>query len=135
MPPLLWCKIVCVAGGGGGSPRTGMEKSGAPVRSFGCPHLPTSACPLLVANLAATDVTFLLCCVPFTALLYPLPAWVLGDFMCKFVNYIQQVRGLGWGARQGAGSRGAGMASARGESGGGGGGAGSCESALVGVRD
>uniref|UniRef100_UPI002952BE0C kiSS-1 receptor-like n=1 Tax=Panthera onca TaxID=9690 RepID=UPI002952BE0C len=42
-------------------------------------------------NLAATDVTFLLCCVPFTALLYPLPAWVLGDFMCKFVNYMQQV--------------------------------------------
>lgn len=118
---------------GGCFPRTGMEKSGAPVRSFGCPHLPTSACPLLVANLAATDVTFLLCCVPFTALLYPLPAWVLGDFMCKFVNYIQQVRGLGWGASQGARSRGAGMASARGESGGGG--ARSCESALVGVRD
>nr|KAF6480552.1 KISS1 receptor [Molossus molossus] len=44
-----------------------------------------------IANLAATDMTFLLCCVPFTALLYPLPAWVLGDFMCKFVNYIQQV--------------------------------------------
>ncbi|KAK2086812.1 KiSS-1 receptor [Saguinus oedipus] len=43
------------------------------------------------SNLAATDMTFLLCCVPFTALLYPLPAWVLGDFMCKFVNYIQQV--------------------------------------------
>lgn len=52
------------------------------------------------ANLAATDVTFLLCCVPFTALLYPLPAWVLGDFMCKFVNYIQQVGGgLGRGRR------------------------------------
>ncbi|XP_074193480.1 kiSS-1 receptor isoform X7 [Rhinolophus sinicus] len=45
-----------------------------------------------IANLAATDVTFLLCCVPFTALLYLLPAWVLGDFMCKFVNYIQQAR-------------------------------------------
>ncbi|XP_040485718.1 kiSS-1 receptor isoform X2 [Ursus maritimus] len=45
-----------------------------------------------IANLAATDVTFLLCCVPFTALLYPLPAWVLGDFMCKFVNYMQQSR-------------------------------------------
>lgn len=41
-------------------------------------------------------MTFLLCCVPFTALLYPLPAWVLGDFMCKFVNYMQQV--CGWGA-------------------------------------
>lgn len=58
------------------------------------------------ANLAATDVTFLLCCVPFTALLYPLPAWVLGDFMCKFVNYMQQVRGLGKGPRSpGAGLR------------------------------
>ncbi|XP_013360560.1 PREDICTED: kiSS-1 receptor isoform X1 [Chinchilla lanigera] len=44
-----------------------------------------------IANLAATDVIFLVCCVPFTALLYPLPTWVLGDFMCKFVNYIQQV--------------------------------------------
>ncbi|XP_004595963.2 kiSS-1 receptor [Ochotona princeps] len=44
-----------------------------------------------IANLAATDLTFLLCCVPFTALLYPLPVWVLGDFMCKFLNYIQQV--------------------------------------------
>lgn len=49
---------------------------------------------------------FLLCCVPFTALLYPLPAWVLGDFMCKFLNYIQQVRGLragGPGAESGCG--------------------------------
>ncbi|XP_004391272.1 LOW QUALITY PROTEIN: kiSS-1 receptor [Trichechus manatus latirostris] len=44
-----------------------------------------------IANLAATDVIFLLCCVPLTALLYPLPAWLLGDFMCEFVNYIQQV--------------------------------------------
>ena len=51
--------------------------------------------PPSAANLAATDLTFLLCCVPFTALLYPLPAWVLGDFMCKFLNYIQQVRRLG----------------------------------------
>lgn len=56
------------------------------------------------ANLAATDVTFLLCCVPFTALLYPLPSWVLGDFMCKFVNYIQQVRGLRGGAGAGPGA-------------------------------
>ncbi|KAM6219694.1 LOW QUALITY PROTEIN: kiSS-1 receptor [Rhynchocyon petersi] len=40
-----------------------------------------------LSNLAATDVTFLLC---FTALLYPLPAWVLGAFMRKFLNYIQQ---------------------------------------------
>lgn len=60
---------------------------------------------LPAANLAATDVTFLLCCVPFTALLYPLPAWVLGDFMCKFVNYMQQVRpGVQGRAGGGAGS-------------------------------
>lgn len=54
---------------------------------------PYVQCPLIppAANLAATDVTFLLCCMPFTALLYLLPAWVLDDFMCKFVNYIQQV--------------------------------------------
>jgi hypothetical protein len=55
--------------------------------------------------LAATDVTFLLCCVPFTALLYPLPAWVLGDFMCKFVNYIQQVGGTSKGLGKPVGYR------------------------------
>lgn len=72
------------------------------------------------ANLAATDVTFLLCCVPFTALLYPLPAWVLGDFMCKFVNYIQQVRGQGKGQGSqgrsvGVGGLGVGLSTRRGE--------------------
>lgn len=45
----------------------------------------------LAANLATTDIIFLVCCVPFTATLYPLPSWVFGDFMCKFVNYLQQV--------------------------------------------
>ncbi|XP_043938427.1 G-protein coupled receptor 54-like [Protopterus annectens] len=44
-----------------------------------------------IANLATTDIIFLLCCVPFTATLYPLPSWIFGDFMCKFVNYLQQV--------------------------------------------
>ncbi|XP_053552946.1 G-protein coupled receptor 54-like, partial [Bombina bombina] len=42
-------------------------------------------------NLAITDITFLVCCVPFTASLYPLPSWVFGDFMCRCVNYLQQV--------------------------------------------
>ncbi|KAI4904213.1 hypothetical protein NFI96_009327 [Prochilodus magdalenae] len=45
----------------------------------------------LETNLAVTDITFLVCCVPFTAVLYPLPSWVFGNFMCKFVSYIQQV--------------------------------------------
>uniref|UniRef100_W5M374 G-protein coupled receptor 54-like n=1 Tax=Lepisosteus oculatus TaxID=7918 RepID=W5M374_LEPOC len=44
-----------------------------------------------IANLATTDIIFLVCCVPFTAALYPLPSWVFGEFMCKFVSYIQQV--------------------------------------------
>ncbi|KAM4615790.1 KISS1 receptor b [Polymixia lowei] len=44
-----------------------------------------------IVNLAATDILFLVCCVPFTATLYPLPSWVFGDFMCRMVNYLQQV--------------------------------------------
>ncbi|KAG7481115.1 hypothetical protein MATL_G00063370 [Megalops atlanticus] len=44
-----------------------------------------------IANLATTDIMFLVCCVPFTATLYPLPSWVFGDFMCRLVNYLQQV--------------------------------------------
>uniref|UniRef100_W5M3S8 G-protein coupled receptor 54-like n=1 Tax=Lepisosteus oculatus TaxID=7918 RepID=W5M3S8_LEPOC len=44
-----------------------------------------------IANLATTDIIFLVCCVPFTATLYPLPGWIFGDFMCKFVAFLQQV--------------------------------------------
>ncbi|XP_039606540.1 G-protein coupled receptor 54-like [Polypterus senegalus] len=44
-----------------------------------------------IANLATTDIIFLVCCVPFTATLYPLPSWIFGDFMCRFVSYLQQV--------------------------------------------
>ncbi|XP_056373874.1 kiSS-1 receptor isoform X1 [Hyla sarda] len=43
-----------------------------------------------IANLATTDIIFLVCCVPITASLYSLPGWIFGEFMCKFVNYIQQ---------------------------------------------
>uniref|UniRef100_A0A3B3SKD3 G-protein coupled receptors family 1 profile domain-containing protein n=1 Tax=Paramormyrops kingsleyae TaxID=1676925 RepID=A0A3B3SKD3_9TELE len=44
-----------------------------------------------IANLALTDILFLVCCVPFTAALYPLPSWIFGSFMCKFVAFLQQV--------------------------------------------
>lgn len=47
---------------------------------------------LFAANLAATDIIFLVCCVPFTATLYPLPEWIFGNFMCKFVAFLQQVK-------------------------------------------
>ncbi|TSM94634.1 AT-rich interactive domain-containing protein 3A [Bagarius yarrelli] len=50
-----------------------------------------TATNIYIANLAMTDITFLVCCVPFTAALYPLPSWIFGNFMCKFVSYIQQV--------------------------------------------
>uniref|UniRef100_H2ZVU1 G-protein coupled receptors family 1 profile domain-containing protein n=1 Tax=Latimeria chalumnae TaxID=7897 RepID=H2ZVU1_LATCH len=45
----------------------------------------------IVSNLATTDIIFLVCCVPFTAALYPLPSWIFGDFMCRFVSYLQQL--------------------------------------------
>ncbi|XP_029295085.1 KISS1 receptor b isoform X6 [Cottoperca gobio] len=45
----------------------------------------------LPVNLAMTDILFLVCCVPFTATLYPLPSWIFGEFMCRLVNYLQQV--------------------------------------------
>ncbi|XP_067083918.1 KISS1 receptor b [Osmerus mordax] len=44
-----------------------------------------------IVNLATTDILFLVCCVPFTATLYPLPSWVFGEFMCRLVSYLQQV--------------------------------------------
>ncbi|KAE8291937.1 G-protein coupled receptor 54 [Larimichthys crocea] len=46
---------------------------------------------LFSVNLATTDILFLVCCVPFTATLYPLPSWIFGEFMCRLVNYLQQV--------------------------------------------
>ncbi|XP_069564002.1 LOW QUALITY PROTEIN: KISS1 receptor b [Brachyistius frenatus] len=44
-----------------------------------------------IVNLATTDILFLVCCVPFTATLYPLSSWIFGEFMCRLVNYLQQV--------------------------------------------
>uniref|UniRef100_A0A3P8T688 G-protein coupled receptors family 1 profile domain-containing protein n=1 Tax=Amphiprion percula TaxID=161767 RepID=A0A3P8T688_AMPPE len=45
-----------------------------------------------IVNLATTDILFLVCCVPFTATLYPLPSWIFGEFMCRLVNYLQQLQ-------------------------------------------
>ncbi|XP_062412447.1 G-protein coupled receptor 54-like [Sardina pilchardus] len=50
-----------------------------------------SATNVYIASLATTDIVFLVCCIPFTAMLYPLPSWVFGNLMCKLVSYIQQV--------------------------------------------
>ena len=44
-----------------------------------------------IVNLAVTDISFLLCCAPFTATLFVSPNWLFGRFMCKFVFYMMQV--------------------------------------------
>ncbi|XP_078703691.1 G-protein coupled receptor 54-like [Branchiostoma floridae x Branchiostoma belcheri] len=44
-----------------------------------------------LVNLAVTDLAFLLCCVPFTAVNYVTTSYVFGQAMCKFVNYMMQV--------------------------------------------
>lgn len=41
---------------------------------------------LLIINLAAADILFVIFCVPFTATDYVLPEWPFGDLWCKFVS-------------------------------------------------
>ncbi|XP_071965166.1 G-protein coupled receptor 54-like [Antedon mediterranea] len=44
-----------------------------------------------IMNNAITDILFLLICVPVTATQFAHPTWIFGDFVCKFVVYIQYV--------------------------------------------
>ncbi|XP_035679048.1 G-protein coupled receptor 54-like [Branchiostoma floridae] len=44
-----------------------------------------------IVNLAITDLSFLLCCVPFSAANYALPSWIFGRVLCKLINYLMQV--------------------------------------------
>lgn len=41
---------------------------------------------LLIINLAAADILFVIFCVPFTATDYVLPEWPFGDLWCKVVR-------------------------------------------------
>lgn len=43
---------------------------------------------LLIINLAAADLLFVVFCVPFTATDYILPEWPFGEIWCKFVQYM-----------------------------------------------
>uniref|UniRef100_A0A182FR45 G-protein coupled receptors family 1 profile domain-containing protein n=1 Tax=Anopheles albimanus TaxID=7167 RepID=A0A182FR45_ANOAL len=43
---------------------------------------------LLIINLAAADLLFVVFCVLFTAIDYVLPEWPFGDLWCKFVQYM-----------------------------------------------
>uniref|UniRef100_A0A8C7DEB2 KISS1 receptor n=1 Tax=Oncorhynchus kisutch TaxID=8019 RepID=A0A8C7DEB2_ONCKI len=70
-----------------GYPRTSLScVPDCQLPTTGGSHTQTTA-----VNLATTDIMFLVCCVPFTATLYPLPSWVFGDPMCRLVSYLQQV--------------------------------------------
>ncbi|XP_066301850.1 G-protein coupled receptor 54-like [Branchiostoma lanceolatum] len=44
-----------------------------------------------IVNLAVADVSFLICCVPFSAAGFATTSWHYGPFMCKFVFYFMQV--------------------------------------------
>ena len=46
---------------------------------------------LLVLNLAVADLSFILICVPFTAIKYATPIWVFGDTWCRIVNHMTYV--------------------------------------------
>lgn len=43
---------------------------------------------LLIINLAAADILFVIFCVPFTATDYVLPEWPFGDLWCKVVSFM-----------------------------------------------
>ncbi|CAG9804066.1 unnamed protein product [Chironomus riparius] len=43
---------------------------------------------ILIINLAAADLFFVIFCIPFTATDYILNSWPFGDFLCSFVQYM-----------------------------------------------
>lgn len=50
-----------------------------------------SATNSYIINLAITDISFLVCCVPGTASMYAWKEWMFGDFMCKLVFFMMHV--------------------------------------------
>ncbi|KAI8502241.1 receptor [Branchiostoma belcheri] len=43
-----------------------------------------------IVNLAVTDLAFLVCCVPFSAVKLTTESWTFGEFLCKSVFYFMQ---------------------------------------------
>lgn len=46
---------------------------------------------LLVLNLAIADLSFIMICVPFTAIKYSTSFWIFGDIWCRIFNYMTYV--------------------------------------------
>lgn len=42
---------------------------------------------ILILSLALADLSFIICCVPFTAMVYVVDSWPLPDFFCKIWNF------------------------------------------------
>ncbi|VDN96177.1 unnamed protein product [Rodentolepis nana] len=42
---------------------------------------------ILILSLALADLSFIICCVPFTAVVYALEIWPLPDIFCKIYNF------------------------------------------------
>ncbi|MXQ92472.1 hypothetical protein E5288_WYG001032 [Bos mutus] len=49
---------------------------------------PGSTTDLFILNLAAADLCFILCCVPFQAAIYTLDDWLFGALVCKAVHLL-----------------------------------------------
>ncbi len=47
-----------------------------------------------IANLALSDLTFLIVVIPMTMMHYVLQTWTMGDFMCRFNYYMTYVSAL-----------------------------------------
>ncbi|XP_007536326.1 galanin receptor type 1 [Erinaceus europaeus] len=52
------------------------------------PGRPRGPTELFVLNLSVADLAYLLCCVPFQAVVYARPTWELGAFACKASHYV-----------------------------------------------
>lgn len=50
---------------------------------------------VMMMNLAIADMLFLIFCVPFHAIIYTTPQWPFGEFMCRFVHFMQFVSMFG----------------------------------------
>jgi len=44
---------------------------------------------IFILNLAIADLFFLTFCVPFHAVIYTIPEWPFGEFLCRFVHLVQ----------------------------------------------
>ncbi|XP_036614242.1 galanin receptor type 3 [Trichosurus vulpecula] len=77
--PVVFALIFLLGTVGNGLVLTGLLRPG---RSKGSPT------DLFILNLAVADLCFLLCCVPFQAVIYTLDSWPFGTFACKAVHLL-----------------------------------------------